>query len=144
MLSLLGSVHQGYSFVASTLKLAWNDNEMLKHLPGWWHIYFLISWVLSFTVTVGLIVGGIQLLRQRDYARRLIVGACGIVILTTVFGIIVLVTMRDKLAESAGVSASFLSTAGIVGGLTILIFPIVTLVLTPLPPTKRWCAQRNA
>jgi hypothetical protein len=140
VLSLLGSVAQGYPFVTSTLEMGSND-EMLKHLPGWWHVYVLISWVLSFILTVGLLVGGIQLLRRRDYARRMIIGACGIVIFTTVFGTIMMLAMRDKLAEYAGVSASFLSTVGIVGGLIVLIFPIVTLVLTILPPTKRWCAQ---
>jgi hypothetical protein len=148
VLSFLGAAHQilvaisGISDMGSV-----DDADTLRILPGWWKAYSVATWVLAFFVAVALIVGGVQLLRKRSYARWLIVGACGIVIAIELFGIVVLADLGDRLTKgikgASSVMVSQITGMGTAVLLVLMIFPIVTILLTLLPPTKRWCLQRT-
>jgi hypothetical protein len=118
----------------------------MQILPGWWKAYSVTTWVSAFFVAIVLIVGGVQLLRKRSYARWLIVGASGIVIAIELVAIVILADLGDRIAKGAkgasSVMVSQITGMGTAVLLVLMIFPIVTILLTLLPPTKRWCLQR--
>jgi hypothetical protein len=121
----------------------------MQILPGWWKAYSVTTWVSAFFVAIVLIVGGVQLLRKRSYARWLIVGASGIVIAIELVAIVILADLGDRIAKgvkgakgASSVMVSQITGMGTAVLLVLMIFPIVTILLTLLPPTKRWCLQR--
>jgi hypothetical protein len=147
VLSFLGAAHQTLVAISGVSDMGSSDDaDTLAVLPDWWKAYSVMTWVLAVFVAVALIVGGVQLLRKRMYARWLIVGACAVVIAIELVGIVILADLGDRITKgvkgASSVMVSQITGMGTAVLLVLMIFPVVTILLTLLPPTKRWCLQR--
>ncbi|OHT97234.1 hypothetical protein [Mycobacterium syngnathidarum] len=76
---------------------------------------------------LALFIGAILLFRRNMNGRRLVIGGCGLAILT---GLAVLAEQLTKYDFDGGAVLTI--------AVPLFVFPILTLVLTMLPPTARW------
>lgn len=115
--------------------------------PGWYYPITIISSIVQLVAGIGLVVGGIMLLRKTNTGRMIIAISCAGVIVVSILGIIsgaALTSWAEDRLDGADLTGSVATNVGV--SVVGLIFPIATLVLALLPATRQYCegANRNS
>lgn len=126
VLAFLGALAAVVAIIGDIAIVSISDIDV----PGWFAGYAAVEGIVALARLVVLVAGGVFLLRRRVLGRTLVLVGCGLTILTSIIGVILVqgVSVNDGPA-----------TIGSGVGTTIgLAFPIVTAVLVLNSATTRW------
>lgn len=130
MVSIVGSLLFSVGLAAGTVSLVDPSNSQDALLLA------AVAAVLSSPIGIGLIVGGLLLLRRRNAGRFVIVACWPFEVLVYLGALIVVVTSPSRPSGALVIVSAAL--------VVVVVCAVVASTLALVAPTRRWCLARNA
>lgn len=137
IMSILAFLGGGAGVVNAVALFSLKSEVVSNGAHGWFPGWLIASGVIYLLLAATLVVGGLFALLRRRLGPLLVAIACGAYIVLGIAGIVIAAMRTSDLNSQLGTHVDPVTPMAIIR----LLFPLATLILALIAPTRRYCTR---